>query len=218
MTTKAPLDTFSLERQLYGQGCVAVAGIDEAGRGPLAGPVMAACVVLPLDCDYQAYRDSKLLSAPQRERLYAELRTSKALIGVGSADAREIEEINILQASLLAMRRALAECMRQGDKSGRQIDFLLIDGRSSIESDIAQWSLIKGESKSASIGAASIIAKVERDRLMQEAHQLYPLYGFDRHQGYPTKLHRQALRQHGPCPLHRRTFHGVREFFAENGW
>ncbi|MCL1980681.1 MAG: ribonuclease HII [Proteobacteria bacterium] len=207
-------DTFSVERQFYGHGASLVAGLDEAGRGPLAGPVVAACAILPKDCDYQPFRDSKQLTAPQREQLFALLQENGALVGIGMADPREIEAINILQASLLAMQRALAECV--ANNHGRMPDVLLVDGRHRAPVTIQQLTLIKGESKSASIAAASIIAKVTRDRLMAEAHRCYPQYGFDRHQGYPTKAHRQAIAMHGPCPLHRRTFRGVVEFLPES--
>jgi len=208
-----PGDTFSVERQLFGQGASLVAGLDEAGRGPLAGPVVAACVVLPRDGDHRVFRDSKQLTASQRDHLFALLRQNGAVIGIGMAGPREIEAVNILQASLLAMRRALAECTAAN--GGREPDFLLVDGRNRVPVAVPQLTLIKGESKSASIAAASIIAKVTRDRLMAEAHARYPHYGFDRHQGYPTKAHRQAIASHGPCPLHRRTFRGVAEFFSE---
>jgi len=207
-----PGDTFSVERQFFDYGATLVAGLDEAGRGPLAGPVVAACLILPRDCDHRLFRDSKQLTAPQREHLFALLHGNGAVIGIGIADPREIEAVNILQASLLAMRRALAECVAaNGDQAP---DVLLVDGRHRVPVAIQQLPLVKGESKSASIAAASIIAKVTRDRLMAEAHVHYPQYGFDRHQGYPTKAHCQAIAVHGPCLLHRRTFRGVAEFLG----
>jgi ribonuclease HII len=138
------------------------------------------------------------------------LHTNGALIGIGQAEPREIETVNILQATLLAMRRAVAACTAANN--GKGPDYLLIDGRSQVPLSLPQLTLIKGESKSASIAAASIIAKVTRDRLMAEAHDHYPHYGFRQHQGYPTKAHRQAIALYGPCPLHRRTFRGVTEF------
>jgi ribonuclease HII len=206
-----PTDTFSFERELYRQGLGFVAGVDEAGRGPLAGPVVAACVLLPRDCVYQVFQDSKKLSARQRNQLFEVLQQNGALIGIGQAGPREIEQLNILQASLLAMKRAVAECTAANN--GRAPNYLLVDGGFQIPTADPQLTLVKGESKSASIAAASIIAKVTRDRLMTEAHGHYPQYGFNRHQGYPTMEHRQAIRCHGPCPLHRRTFRGVVEFF-----
>lgn len=207
-----PGDTFSVERQLFSHGAGLVAGLDEAGRGPLAGPVVAACVILPRNCDYRVFRDSKQLTAHQRDQLFTLLQGNSAMTGVGIASPREIEAINILQASLLAMRRALADCIAAND--GQKPDVLLVDGKIQVPVAMQQLTLIKGESKSASIAAASIIAKVTRDRLMAKAHVRYPQYGFDCHQGYPTKAHRQAIAIHGPCPLHRRTFRGVAEFFT----
>lgn len=208
----SPGDTFFFERQMQRQGAALVAGIDEAGRGPLAGPVVAACVILPPECEYQIFQDSKKLTAPQREHLFAILHANGSLIGVGQADPREIETVNILQASLLAMRRAVAACTAVNH--GRGPDYLLVDGRSQVPLPLPQLTLIKGESKSASIAAASIIAKVTRDRLMAAAHDFYPHYGFLQHQGYPTRAHRRAIALHGPCPLHRRTFRGVAEFLG----
>lgn len=211
-------DTFHFERSLLRQGLTLVAGLDEAGRGPLAGPVVAACVILPLDCAYQDFQDSKRLSAARREELHAELHRCGAVIGVGEADAREIETHNILQATLLAMGRALTACTVENQ--GQAPDFLLVDGTSKVPVAIGQLTLTKGESKSASIAAASIIAKVTRDRLMAEADRQYPQYGFVRHQGYGTREHQRAIERHGPCPLHRRTFRGVAQFLprpAETG-
>lgn len=187
-----------------------VAGVDEAGRGPLAGPVVAACVVLPQDCVSHPFRDSKKLTRRQREQLFALLHSNGARIGIGLADPREIEELNILQASLLAMQRAVLACTEADGRTAP--DYLLVDGTFQVPSAVQQRTLVKGESKSASIAAASIIAKVTRDRLMAEAHCRYPQYGFHRHQGYPTREHREAIRMHGPCPLHRRTFRGVAEY------
>ncbi|MDD2463271.1 MAG: ribonuclease HII [Desulfobulbus sp.] len=202
-------DTFALERALYTQGFSRVAGVDEAGRGPLAGPVVASCVLLHPEQQTELFFDSKTLSARKREALFALLQESPAVIGVGMADAREIEALNILQASLLAMRRAVSSC-HQG-AGGAVPDFLLVDGKFKIPLPTSQLPLIKGESKSASIAAASIVAKVTRDHLMLDAHEQFPVYGFDRHQGYPTKVHRENLQRYGPCELHRRTFRGVAE-------
>lgn len=209
-----PGDTFFFERQLHDQRYSLVAGLDEVGRGPLAGPVVAACVILPPDCAYCIFKDSKSINSSRREQLFATLNAIGAIVGIGSADPREIEQINILQAALLAMKRALEGCTLKND--GRPPHYLLVDGTYPVPSTIPQRTLTKGESKSASIAAASIAAKVVRDRLMADAHQLYPHYGFHRHQGYPTKAHRQAINRYGPCPLHRRTFRGVREYFIES--
>ena len=210
-----PVDTFLYERKVYAQGSAGVAGLDEAGRGPLAGPVVAACVILPPDCDFHIFKDSKQISAQRRNELYRILLANGAAIGIGSASPREIEQINILQASLLAMRRATEACCLSG--KSRLPDHLLVDGTFQVPIPIGQQTLIKGENKSASIAAASIIAKVTRDSWMAEHHVRYPQYNFNRNQGYPTKEHRQAISLFGPCPLHRRTFKGVREYIASDG-
>jgi len=203
-------DTFAYERRLIEDGRTVVAGVDEAGRGPLAGPVVAACVVLPVGCDFSLFKDSKQLSASARERLHVELTRIEAKIGVGIVSPAEIDRLNILQASLLAMKLAmedLAVCP----------DFLLVDGKFPVPVSVAQQPLVKGESRSASIAAASIVAKVTRDQLMEEYHKKYPSYNFRQHKGYPTVAHRQAVREHGPCPIHRLSFKGVREFVGETG-
>ena len=202
-------DTFFYERSLARQGMKSVAGVDEAGRGPLAGPVVAGCVVLPLGCDFAQFKDSKKLTPRKREQLFTVLHDSGAAIGVGIAKAGEIDSINILQASLLAMKRAVLDCAESG---GCQADFLLVDGTFSVPMQLPQQPLVKGESKSASIAAASIIAKVTRDQIMARYHEQYPQYNFGRHKGYPTKAHRLAVAEHGPSPIHRRSFKGVREF------
>ncbi len=204
------VDTFFLERYLSGQGFARVAGVDEAGRGPLAGPVVAGCVVLPGEGDHSCFKDSKKLTPRQREGLFSTLQESEAHVGVGIVSAREIEQVNILQASLLAMRRAIEDCLPEGLP-----DFLLVDGTFAVPMSLSQQTLIKGESKSASVAAASIIAKVTRDRIMARAHEEFPHYNFLKNQGYPTKEHRQSIAEHGPCILHRRTFKGVREFLCE---
>ena len=204
-------DTFLYERSLNSQGFQLVAGVDEAGRGPLAGPVVAGCVILPRGREYSHYKDSKKLTPKKRLQLFHVLCESDAIIGVGIATVDEIDEINILQASLLAMKRAVQVC----SENEQNPDYLLVDGTFSVPLHIPQKPLVKGESKSASIAAASIIAKVTRDKMMADYHEQFPVYGFIRHQGYPTKAHRQALVVHGPSPIHRKTFKGVREFFAK---
>jgi len=202
-------DTFFYERHLIDQGFDQVAGVDEAGRGPLAGPVVAGCVILSPECDYLQFKDSKKLTAKRRDKLFAVLCGSDAAIGVGVASAEEIDLINILQASLLAMKRAVADCI---ERFSCQPGFLLVDGTFTVPMDLPQQALVKGESRSASIAAASIVAKVTRDRMMAEFHEQYPQYNLLQHKGYPTKAHRQAIVQHGPSPIHRKTFKGVREF------
>ncbi|KJR96562.1 MAG: ribonuclease HII [Desulfobulbaceae bacterium BRH_c16a] len=198
-------DNFSLERRLHQKGYCCVAGCDEAGRGPLAGPVVAACVVLPLECEHALFLDSKILPQQKRLDLNNHLLAIGASIGIGIVSEQQIDLINILQASLSAMRLAVE------NMTGTQPDFILVDGKFEVPLTIPQAALIKGESKSASIAAASIIAKVARDRIMEALHEQYPIYNFSRHKGYPTSEHREALCLHGPCPVHRMTFKGVRE-------
>ena len=200
-------DTFSFERDLARQGKVLVAGVDEAGRGPLAGPVVAASVILPPDCPYEQFKDSKKLTPGAREKLYGELWEINAMIGVGVVSAAGIDRINILQASLLAMKRATLLLPLKPD-------YLLVDGKFPVPITIPQQALIKGETKSASIAAASIIAKVTRDELMQKFHLEFPVYNFHKHKGYPTVMHRRAIQNHGPCEIHRKTFKGVREYIS----
>ena len=188
-----------------------MAGLDEAGRGPLAGPVVAGCVVLPADCAYHRFRDSKKLSPAARTDLFAELHANGAAIGFAVVSVEEIDRVNILRASLLAMARAVAHLAAE---NGRHPDYLLVDGTFSPPVNLPQKTLVKGESKSASIAAASIIAKVVRDRLMAEYHGQFPEFNFLRNKGYPTEDHRQAIARFGPCAIHLRTFKGVREFLT----
>jgi len=181
-----------------------IAGIDEAGRGPLAGPVVSAAVILPEDFDCPGITDSKKLSEKKRENLFPLIMEKALAVGVGIADHEEIDRINILQASLLSMKRAVADL---GDVSP---DYLLIDGKFTIDSPIDQEAIVKGDSRSISIASASIIAKVTRDRIMVELSLKYPAYEFHRHKGYPTKAHKAAIETHGPCPVHRKSFRGVK--------
>ena len=190
----------SHERALAEAGFQRIAGIDEAGRGPLAGPVSVAAVVLTEDYSHSVLTDSKKLSEKRREELYEEI-TGDERIHWASVlvDASEIDEINILQATWAGMRRAFL-------KLDPPADIALIDGKPIKGFPTEHRALVKGDSLSLSIAAASIIAKVERDRLMKEYAGKYPEYGFERHKGYGTQAHREALREHGPCPIHRRSF------------
>jgi ribonuclease HII len=191
---------FEQERKLWKQGFTYVAGVDEAGRGPLAGPVVAAAVVFPAEVYLTGINDSKVLSPKRREELYEEIYTAAVCVGVGQSSPAEIDQMNILRASLLAMRRAVENLVVTPE-------CLLIDGKYEIPDYFhSQKAFVKGDSKCYSIAAASIVAKVERDRIMREYHKLYPQYGFDRHKGYPSKVHRRAIRDHGFCEIHRRTF------------
>ncbi len=198
-------DNFILERQLHSLGKALVAGTDEAGRGPLAGPVVAAAVILPESCRPGEFLDSKKLTHHRRLALYDRLSEIDADIGIGICSAAEIDEINILQASLLAMKRAVSHLTNTPD-------FLLVDGKFTTALEIPQLALTKGEDKSASIAAASIVAKVTRDNIMQTLHQQYPQYNFCQHKGYPTEQHRKAIAKYGICKEHRRSFKGVREY------
>ncbi len=178
------------------------------GRGPLAGPVVASCVSLPSDCDASPFLDSKQTSHEQRIELAECIHATGAVIGIGVVSHRRIDVINILQASLLAMRLAV----HHHAAIAGMPDFLLVDGKFEVPVAVSQQTLIKGESKSGSIAAASIMAKLYRDALMGVLHKKYPQYGFCNNKGYPTKAHRQAIARYGPCPVHRLSFKGVREF------
>ena len=178
-----------------------VGGIDEVGRGPLAGPVVTACVILPKDCDILYINDSKKLSAAKRDELYEEIMEKAISVGIGAASEERIDEINILQATYEAMRQAIEE-------SKVQPQLLLNDAVTIPQVKIPQVPIIKGDAKSISIGAASIIAKVTRDRMMVEYDSIYPEYHFANNKGYGSAEHIEALKKYGPCPIHRRSFIG----------
>ena len=198
-------DLWDYETKAREKGYRLVAGADEAGRGPLAGPVVAAAVVLPADAILQGLDDSKKLSPTRREELFPKIQTQAVVYGVAVVNPEVIDKINILQAALLAMQQAVEQLQPVPD-------LLLIDGNQKTASSIEQWAIVKGDSKSLSIAAASVLAKVTRDHIMQDYHQLYPQYEFARHKGYGTKLHRDLIAEHGPCPIHRSTFKGVTEY------
>lgn len=193
------------ERHAYQQGATAVAGLDEAGRGCLAGPVVAAAVVLPRDWRHAEINDSKQLTAHQRDRLFAVIHEHALSIGVGIASVEVVDRLNILQATHVAMKEAVSNLSISPD-------FLLLDAVQLSNMPMPQHSIIKGDALSLSIAAASIIAKVTRDRMMVEYDRQYPAYGFAVHKGYGTQQHRSAIKQYGPCPIHRRTFRGVKEY------
>lgn len=197
--------SFDHERALYALGHSWVAGIDEAGRGPLAGPVVAAAVILPRDFSHELLTDSKKLSPRSRDRLHAEIMANREIrFGVAIIGADEIDRLNILRATHEAMRRAAAALAVAPDH-------VLIDGLPVRPFPIAQTALVGGDGLSFSIAAASVIAKVTRDRLMIEHDAKFPQYAFARHKGYGTALHLELLRKHGPCEIHRRSFLPVRE-------
>jgi len=185
-----------------------VAGIDEAGRGPLAGPVVSAAVILPEGCSVSGIDDSKKISLKKRESLYDDIYRHALAIGVGIVDPVEIDRINILQASLAAMVMSVRNLFPTPD-------FLLIDGPFPIPADFPQKPVIKGDSLSISIAAASIVAKVTRDRMMAVYDQEYPEFDFLTNKGYPTKAHKAAIRKYGCSPIHRLTFRGVKEHIAQ---
>lgn len=206
-----PDDNFAFERLLSQRGFTRIAGTDEAGRGPLAGPVVAASVILPPNCNPALFCDSKQTTPQQRGELRDLLKQIGADIGVGIVSPRTIDKINILQASLMAMKESLADL----GKSSAEPDFVLVDGNQKLLITTPQETLVKGDARSASIGAASIVAKITRDEIMVEYDKRYPGYNFAANKGYPTKEHRQAIRAHGPCPVHRYSFRGVKEFVQQ---
>jgi len=198
-------DVWAFEKEARSNGFQTIAGIDEAGRGPLAGPVVSAAVILPEPMPVSGISDSKKVSPKKREALYDDIYRHAVAVGVGIVDPVEIDRINILQASLTAMSISVQNLHPIPD-------FLLIDGQFSISLDFPQKAIIKGDALSISIAAASIIAKVTRDRLMAEYAKEYPEFDFSQNKGYPTKAHKAAIRNFGYSPIHRLSFRGVKEF------
>lgn len=195
------------EQQLYNNGVHYIAGVDEVGRGPLAGPVVAAAVILPKDVYIPGLNDSKKLSEAKRERLFDTIQSCAVSIGIGVATAAEIDEVNIYEATKIAMIRAIQQLTPQPD-------YVLIDAMK-LPIDIPQQSLIKGDANSVSIAASSIIAKVTRDRFMKRLGMQYPQYGFEKHMGYGTEYHLQAIRTYGITNEHRRSFAPVKEVLQQ---
>ncbi len=193
------LDVWKFEREKQRLGYARICGVDEAGRGPLAGPVYAAAVILPFGEHIEGLDDSKKLTEKKREALFEVILEKAVGFGIACAEVEEIEEVNILNASFLAMHRAI-------DKISPLPDFALIDGNMVRNIQIPAQSVVKGDSLSASIAAASVLAKVSRDRLLYEYDRMYPEYGFAKHKGYPTKAHYEAVEKYGPCPIHRLSF------------
>ncbi len=193
------MDWYLYEKEAAQRGYRAVCGIDEAGRGPLAGPVFAAAVILPLEMEIPGLNDSKKLTAKKREALFPLIQEKAAAWSVAFATEKEIDEINILQATYLAMRRAC-------EGLSLPADYALVDGNRMPPLSVRGETIVKGDGLSANIAAASILAKVSRDRLMLELDSLYPEYQFAKHKGYGTALHMELLRKYGPCPIHRRSF------------
>lgn len=193
------LDLWEIERELHTQGVGLICGVDEAGRGPLAGPVCAAAVILPAEADLPGLNDSKKLSEKKREQLFPEIQRIALAWSVAFATVEEIEERNILGATMLSMNRAI-------EGLSLRPELALIDGNRNKEIEMPSRCVVHGDARCASIAAASILAKVSRDRLMVELSREYPQYGFEQHKGYGTRAHYEALREYGPCPAHRPSF------------
>lgn len=193
------MDWLEFEKEALAKGYKSVCGVDEAGRGPLAGPVCAAAVILPEGMIIEGVNDSKKLSEKKRESLFDVIREQALSYSIAYATVDEIEEINILNATMLAMRRAI-------DGLDIKADYAMIDGNKIPPLDIDAECIVKGDAKSMSIACASILAKVSRDRLLYKYAEEYPMYGFDKHKGYGTKVHREAILKYGPCPYHRKSF------------
>jgi ribonuclease HII len=219
---------FEEEKILCQQGFKCVVGLDEAGRGPLAGPVVAAAVLLKFDSEklLKKINDSKKLSEKQRNYFYKVLTNHKNIKwGIGIVSEKIIDKINILEATKLAMQKAVKNLQKKmksyvpviidGRRLSKGSDFLLLDGNFKIKSDIPQKSIIKGDQKVISISAASIIAKVTRDKIMEKFHKRYPKYGFDKHKGYPTKLHVKMIKKYGICKIHRKSFAPITGFLIQ---
>lgn len=196
---------WEIEDSCFMQGSHIICGVDEAGRGPLAGPVCAAAAILPKHLEIPGLTDSKKLTDKKRRELYPLIREQAVAYGIGFASEKEIDEINILQATFLAMGRAL-------EQLAVKPDLALIDGNREADFGLPVKTIVKGDSLSANIAAASVLAKVSRDDLMLEMAEKYPQYGFDIHKGYGTKAHYAALREYGPSPIHRKTF--LRKFYG----
>ena len=192
-------DLWAIENQRFAEGVGTICGVDEAGAGPLAGRVYAAAGILPKGWDAPYLNDSKKVTEKRREVLFDRITAEAVAWSVAWADEKEIDEINILNARMLAMERAVAGLSVKPDLA-------LVDGNRAPNLDCPPGTVVKGDGKSASIAAASILAKVSRDRYMLEMAKAYPQYAFEKHKGYPTKLHYERLREHGPCPIHRLTF------------
>ena len=201
------MDLWHFERIARKNGYAAIAGVDEAGRGPLAGPVVAAAVMLPAHVEIPEINDSKKLRPRKRSKLFGRIYEAAVAVGIGIVGPERIDRINILQAALLSMRLSVS-CLNPSPEC------LLVDGPFKMQSDLPQYPITKGDSRSISIAAASIVAKVTRDRLMKIYDGFYPQYGLTAHKGYPTQKHRIAIATHGCCPIHRKTFKGVKEFLT----
>lgn len=200
------IDNYKYERELRTQGINYIAGVDEVGRGPLVGPVVAACVVLPEEFNLDGLTDSKKLSEKKRDFYFSEIQKQALGIGIGIIDENKIDEVNIYEATKLAMKQAIDECLKQV-----KIDHVLIDAMP-LDLNIPTTSIIKGDLKSITISAASVIAKVTRDRMMYELDLKYPMYGFKSNKGYPTKKHIEAIWKYGIISEHRKSYGPVSDY------
>ena len=202
-------DNYKYEKELIDKGIKLIAGVDEVGRGPLVGPVVAACVVLPLEFNLDGLTDSKKLSEKKRNYFFEEIKKQALGIGIGIIDEKKIDEVNIYEATKLAMKDAIKNCSVKPEH-------VLIDAMP-LDIDIPTTSIIKGDLKSITISAASVIAKVTRDRMMYELDQKYPMYEFKKNKGYPTKAHVEAIQKYGVIKEHRRSYGPVRDYLEERG-
>ena len=202
-------DNYKYERELKEQGITFIAGVDEVGRGPLVGPVVAACVVLPDNFNLDGLTDSKKLSEKKRDFFFDEIKKQALGIGVGIIDEKKIDEVNIYEATKLAMKAAIDECLKTC-----KIEHILIDAMP-LQLDIPTTSIIKGDLKSITISAASVIAKVTRDRMLDELHEKFPMYDFKKNKGYPTKKHLAAIEEFGILPGHRRSYGPVKKYLEK---
>jgi len=199
----------AIEESLYNKSYRSIAGVDEAGRGPLAGPVVAAAVIMPANTEIEGLNDSKKLSPAKRELIFDEIISRDLICAVGIIDHKCIDRINILQASLMAMRKAVMDLKAAPD-------FVLVDGNYPIPNiTFPQYAVVKGDSRCRSVAAASVVAKVTRDRIMDKYQAIYPSYSFARHKGYPTAAHMSELKEHGACEIHRRSFRPVAEILKQ---
>lgn len=188
-----------IEESLYDEGYEYICGVDEAGRGPLCGPVVAAAVILPKHGCIEGVNDSKKISEKKREKLYDDIMNGAIAVGIGISDVDVIEKVNILNATKIAMKKAI-------ESLSIKPDYVLIDGNQKIDIDILQETVVSGDAKSESIASASIIAKVTRDRMLRKFDEMYPEYGFAKHKGYGTKAHIEAIKKYGLTPIHRKSF------------
>jgi ribonuclease HII len=204
------IDNYMYERELREKGITFIAGVDEVGRGPLVGPVVAACVVLPLEFNLDGLTDSKKLSEKKRDFFFEEIKRQALGIGVGIIDEKKIDEVNIYEATKIAMKTAIDDCLKNC-----KIEHILIDAMP-LELDIPTTSIIKGDLKSITISAASVIAKVTRDRMLDELDEKFPMYDFKKNKGYPTKKHLAAIEEYGILPEHRRSYGPVKNYIENH--